>query len=232
VTGRWLEVAGGVFARRYAELDQTLGLVVGGERCLVVDSGTDETHGAELAAAVREITPLPWDVVLTHAHFDHFFGTAAFLPCAVWAHVRCRDALATGAEQHRAEWMAQYREDGKPELADRLARARAVAPTDVFDDRVSLDLGGRLVDLIHPGLGHTDHDVVVHVPDAGVVFAGDLVEQGQPASVGPDSVLARWPATLDAVLALGPRTIVPGHGEPVDPAFVRAQRDELSAGST
>jgi glyoxylase-like metal-dependent hydrolase (beta-lactamase superfamily II) len=107
-----------------------------------------------------------------------------------------------------------------------------VAPTDVFTDRVSLDLGGRRVELVHPGLGHTDHDVVVHVPDAGVLFAGDLVEQGQPLSIGPDSTLARWPATLDAVLALGPRTIVPGHGEPVDPAFVRAQRDELSAGST
>jgi glyoxylase-like metal-dependent hydrolase (beta-lactamase superfamily II) len=219
----WLEVADGVYARRHAELDQTLGLVVGARRCLVVDSGTDETHGAEFAAAVREVTPLPWGLVITHAHFDHFFGTAAFLPCAVWAHARCRAALETGAEQQRAEWVARYREEGKPELADRLARARLVLPTDVFTDRVSL---------VHPGLGHTDHDVVVHVPDAGVVFAGDLVEQGQPASVGPDSVLARWPATLDAVLALGPRTIVPGHGEPVDPAFVRAQRDELSAGST
>jgi glyoxylase-like metal-dependent hydrolase (beta-lactamase superfamily II) len=229
---RWLEVADGVYARRHAELDQTLGLVVGAARCLVIDSGTDETHGAEFAAAVREVTPLPWDLVITHAHFDHFFGTAAFLPCAVWAHARCREALETGAEEHRADWVARYRGQGKTELADRLARARLVLPTDVFSDRVSLDLGGRRVELVHPGLGHTDHDVVVHVPDAGVVFAGDLVEQGAPPSVGPDAVLAQWPATLDAVLALGPRTIVPGHGEPVDPAFVRAQRDELSAGST
>jgi glyoxylase-like metal-dependent hydrolase (beta-lactamase superfamily II) len=229
----WLEVADGVYARRYAELDQTLGLVVGAQRCLVVDTGTDETHGAELAAAVREVTGLPWDVVLTHAHFDHFFGTAAFLPCRVWAHERCRSALVEGAEEHRADWVAHYGEDlGKPELARRLAAARLVLPTDVFTDRVRLDLGGRVADLVHPGLGHTDHDVVVHVPDADVVFAGDLVEQGMPAKVGPDSVLAAWPSTLDAVLALDPRVIVPGHGEPVDPAFVRAQRDELSAGST
>lgn len=228
----WLEVADGVYARRYAELDQTLGLVVGARRCLVIDTGTDETHGAELAAAVREVTALPWDVVLTHAHFDHFFGTAAFLPCRVWAHERCRSVLAGDAEKQRADWMRRYEQEGRPELARRLAAARLVLPTDVFADRVRLDLGGRVADLVHPGLGHTDHDVVVHVPDVDVVFAGDLVEQGAPPHLGPDTVLAAWPSTLDAVLALGPRAVVPGHGEPVDAAFVRAQRAELSAGST
>jgi glyoxylase-like metal-dependent hydrolase (beta-lactamase superfamily II) len=228
----WLEVADGVYARRHVELDLTLGLVVGGERCLVVDSGTDEVHGAEFAAAIREITPLPWTLVITHAHFDHFLGTAAFLPCPVWAHERCRAVLLGGAEEHRREWVRRYRDEGRPELAERIERARVVPPTDVLTDRVVLDLGARTVELVHPGLGHTDHDVVVRVPDVAVVFAGDLVEQGAPPSVGPDSVTGHWPSTLDAVLALGPRVVVPGHGEPVDPGFVRAQRDELSAGST
>lgn len=229
MSGRWIEVAGGVFARRYVELDQTLGLVVGDTRCLIVDTGTDETHGAEFAAAVREVTPLPWTLVITHAHFDHFFGTAAFLPCPVWAHARCRER---SAEEDRRDWVSRYRQEGKPALAQRLAAARLVPPTDLLTDRVPIDLGGRRADLIHPGLGHTDHDVIVHVPDAGVVFAGDLVEQGAPPTVGPDSVPERWPSTVDNLLALRPNVIVPGHGEPVDPAFVRRQRDELSAGST
>jgi glyoxylase-like metal-dependent hydrolase (beta-lactamase superfamily II) len=59
------------------------------------------------------------------------------------------------------------------------------------------------------------------------VFAGDLVEQGAPPSVGPDSDLPAWPATLDALLALAPRVVVPGHGDPVDAAFVSEQRGEL-----
>jgi glyoxylase-like metal-dependent hydrolase (beta-lactamase superfamily II) len=198
----------------------------------VVDSGTDETHGAELAAAIRELTARPWDVVITHAHFDHFFGTRAFLPCAVWAHERCHEVLRTHAEPHRRDWVGRYEEMGKSDQARRLAAAELVLPTEVFTDRVTLDLGGRTARLIHPGPGHTDHDVVVHVPDAGVVFAGDLVEQGAPAKAGPDAVPGQWPSTLDSLLALDPRVVVPGHGEPVDPAFVRAQRDELSAGST
>ena len=81
--------------------------------------------------------------------------------------------------------------------------------------------------LRHLGRGHTDHDVVVHVPDAAVVFAGDLVEQGAPPDLG-DAVLAEWPATLDALLALRPAVVVPGHGDPVDAAFVAAQRAELA----
>jgi glyoxylase-like metal-dependent hydrolase (beta-lactamase superfamily II) len=170
-------------------------------------------------------------VVITHAHFDHCFGTKPFLPCPVWAHEKCRTAMLEGAEDDRHEWAARFRREGKPDFADRLARAELVLPTELFTDRVELDLGGRTVRLVHPGPGHTDHDVAVHVPDTGVVFAGDLVEQGAPPSVGPDADLPLWPRALDHLLDLDPGTIVPGHGQPVDAAFVRAQRDALSRSS-
>ncbi|TDP96400.1 MBL fold metallo-hydrolase [Labedaea rhizosphaerae] len=226
----WIELAEGVLARRYAELDQTLGIVIGSRRCLVIDTGTDEVHGAEHAAAIRELTPLPWTVVITHGHWDHHYGTRAFMafqPCPVLAHPLCAKAMASTAE--RDEWAARYRAEGRTALADRIAAVRIVAPTEVLPDRVELELGDRTVELLHPGRGHTDHDVVVHVPDAGVVFTGDLVEQGAPPSVGPDAHLGEWPSTLDAVLATGAQVFVPGHGNPVDADFVRAQRDELSA---
>ncbi|GAB2988666.1 MBL fold metallo-hydrolase [Amycolatopsis acidiphila] len=210
-----------MFARRYEHLDQTLGLVVGRERCLVVDTGGDEVQGAEFAAAIRAVTTLPWLVVLTHAHFDHHFGTKPFLPCPVWAHERC--AAAMGAD--RETWAQTFQREHKHELAQRLLEAELVRPTHVLTDEVTLDLGGRKATLLHPGRGHTDHDVAVHVPDAEVVFAGDLVEQGAPPEIGH---AAEWPRALDRLLALRPGTVVPGHGEPVDTAFVRRQRDELT----
>ncbi|TNC24326.1 MBL fold metallo-hydrolase [Amycolatopsis alkalitolerans] len=220
---RWIELGEGVFARRYEHLDQTLGLVVGAERCLVVDTGGDEVQGAEFAAAIREITTAPWLVVLTHAHFDHHFGTKPFQPCPVWAHERCGPAM--GAD--RATWVANFRRQHEHERAQRLLEAELVPPTHVLTGEVSLDLGGRKVTLLHPGPGHTDHDVAVDVPDAQVLFAGDLVEQGAPPSIGPDSHVEDWPHALDGLLARDPATVVPGHGEPVDAAFVRRQRDEL-----
>ena len=225
--GRWVEVGDGVLARRHRELDLTIGLVLGGERALVVDTRGDARQGSELATAVRAVTGLSLVVVVTHAHFDHCFGTAAFLPCPVFAHPRCRATLAATADAQRAEWAAHYRDHGDPATADALAATDPPLPDHAVDPETSLDLGGRTVTLRHLGRGHTDHDLVVHVPDAAVVFAGDLVEQGAPPDLG-DAVVAEWPATLDALLALRPTVVVPGHGDPVGPSFVSGQRAELA----
>jgi glyoxylase-like metal-dependent hydrolase (beta-lactamase superfamily II) len=225
--GRWIEIGDGVLARRHAELDLTTGLVLGGDRALVVDTRGDALQGAELAAAVRAVTPLPLVVVITHAHFDHCFGTTAFLPCPVFAHPRCRTTLAAAAGAQRAEWSAYYRERGDVATAEALAAADPPLPDRPIDPAVALDLGGRTVTLLHPGRGHTDHDVAVHVPDAAALFAGDLVEQGAPPDLG-DAVLADWPATLDVLVALNPAVVVPGHGDPVDTAFVETQGAALA----
>ena len=200
--GRWIEVAERVFVRRYAELDLSVGLVVGGGQCLVIDTGGDAGQGAELASAVRDVTSLPWRVVLTHSHFDHSFGTEVFAPCQVWAHERCHaDLVANGARQ-REKWSRRYGEQGEQEVADRIAAVCLVLPDRLVGDRAELDLGGRRVELVHFGPAHSDHDLVVHVPDAGVAYAGDLVEQGAPPQFG-DAHPQSWPAALDGILALG-----------------------------
>jgi glyoxylase-like metal-dependent hydrolase (beta-lactamase superfamily II) len=225
--GRWVEVGDRVLARRHPELDLTTGLVLGGDRALVVDTRGDARQGAELAAAVRAVTRLPRAVVITHAHFDHCFGTAAFLPCPVYAHPRCGTALAATAGAQRAEWTAYYRDRGDAGTADALAATDSPPPDHPVDPEVTLDLGGRTVTLLHPGRGHTDHDVAVHVPDAATVFAGDLVEQGAPPDLG-DALPVEWPAALDVLLALRPQAVVPGHGDPVDVGFVAEQRAGLA----
>lgn len=235
VTGRWVELADGVYARRYAELDLTVGLVVGAERALVVDTRGDAAQGAELAAAARARTDLPLLVALTHAHFDHCFGTSAFTggtdPPPVYAQRGCAPALASSAAAQRAEWVDYYRRRGDPDTAAALAGSPVVPPSHLVERRVELDLGGRTVTLLHPGPGHTDHDLVAHVPAAGVLFAGDLVEQGAPPDFTDADPLA-WPSAMDTLLAMAPDTVVPGHGEPVDRAFVAAQRSELDTVAT
>lgn len=247
---RWLELADGVFARRHDELDLTTGLVVGGEQALVIDTRGDTVQGAELAAAVRTITTLPLAVVLTHAHFDHCFGTATFLPAPVYAHAGCHPALTATAMGQRAEWVAHYRGHGDHATADALAATEPVPPDRLVADAVQLELGGRTVTLRHTGRGHTDHDLAVHVPavhvppvhvspvqvpaiqvpagTAGVLFAGDLLENGAPPDF-TDAYPLDWAPSLARLLDGCPAAVVvPGHGEPMTPHQARAQQEQLA----
>jgi glyoxylase-like metal-dependent hydrolase (beta-lactamase superfamily II) len=104
-------------------------------------------------------------------------------------------------------------------------------PSVVIAVATAFDLGDRRVEIAHLGRGHTDGDLLVVVPDADVVFAGDLLESAGPPSFGPDSVPDEWPATLDGLIGLMTATTlaVPGHGEPVGREFVFEQRGRIAA---
>jgi hypothetical protein len=99
----------------------------------------------------------------------------------------------------------------------------------VVDTRISHEQGRELADAVRQvlGLGHTDNDVVVEIPDADVVFAGDLIEQGAPP-VFADAFPLDWPSTLDKLAARVTGTVVPGHGDVVTAPFVREQAELLA----
>ena len=101
-------------------------------------------------------------------------------------------------------------------------------PTEVFEGSATLDLGDRQLDLRHLGRGHTDNDVVVLVPDASVLFAGDLLENAPAPGFG-DSFPIAWAATGRRLLDLVAGAVVPGHGDPFDRSFTERQVDELAA---
>ncbi|MBN9758103.1 Fumarylacetoacetase [Pseudonocardia sp. Ae406_Ps2] len=245
--GRWVELADGVLARRHDELDLTTGLVLGTSAALVIDTRGDTAQGAELAAAVRAVTALPVVVALTHAHFDHCFGTAAFPGAPVYAQAGCAGALLATAAAQRAHWVRHYRDSGDTggtggstaaATADALAATVPVLPDRPVCPRAGsvhpVDLGGRVVQLVHPGPAHTGHDLAVHVPDAGVLFAGDLLENGAPPSFGPDAYPRDWAAAVGLLLDVGTapsavatRVFVPGHGDPMTPDEAAAQHTDL-----
>jgi glyoxylase-like metal-dependent hydrolase (beta-lactamase superfamily II) len=227
----WQEVAGGVLVRRHASLDLNCGLVLGDGACLVIDTRSHLGEAADLIAAVRAVTPHPWTVVNTHAHYDHCFGNAAFRPAPIWASRGCAADLAATGELQRAVVVAGLRATGQDAEADLVSEAPLDPPDHLVDDVAVLDVGGREVVLRFLGRGHTDHDLVVEVEtdaDGTVVFAGDLVEEGAPPAFD-DAYPAEWPATLGRLHALARGPVVPGHGAVVDAAYVGAQREELLA---
>ena len=100
-------------------------------------------------------------------------------------------------------------------------------PTRTFDGRLTLDVGGRVVELIEVGPAHTRGDAIVHVPDARTVFTGDILFIGGTPIVwaGP---LGNWIAACDLMLGMDVDVVVPGHGPLTDKAGVTAVRDYLA----
>ena len=94
---------------------------------------------------------------------------------------------------------------------DEIDRVRIVPPTRTFSERATVAIG-RSVELSYHGFAHTDNDIVVTVPDGGVAFFGDLIEEGAPPNFG-DSHPVAWPLTLRLASEALPSTIVPGHGD-------------------
>lgn len=226
----WQRVAAGVGRCRLPGWDCTVGLVLGEGTALVVDSGSSLAEGARLRAQAQELAGRRvTHLALTHPHFDHVFGAAAFAGAEMFTAVGLDAVFAYEREELRLDAVR----NGLPEAeADQAVDALPV-PRHLVSGEWTLDLGGgRQALLANVGPGHTAHDLAVLVPgDPEVVFCGDLVEESGEPQAGPDAVPSHWPAALDRLLDLGGEDAlyVPGHGAVVDAAFVRRQRDELAA---
>ncbi|MBQ1050492.1 MBL fold metallo-hydrolase [Micromonospora sp. C51] len=229
-TGRFVEVADRVLVLREPVLAVNVTLVLGDGAALLVDTLSTAGQATELAAAVRAVTTDPLTLVNTHHHYDHCFGNATLAgePARpVWAHELAAATIRDEADRLRREAYAELHPT-HPELAAELADTALLAPTHTVRTEAILDVGGRQVVLRHPGRGHTDADLVVQVPDADLLVAGDLVEQAGPPAF-EDSYPLQWPDALaELSRSISPATVVvPGHGEPVDAEFVRAQHAQL-----
>jgi glyoxylase-like metal-dependent hydrolase (beta-lactamase superfamily II) len=226
----WERLADGVGRRRMPVWDATVGLIAGDSGVLMYDTGSTLREGAELRTQAqallggRRVT----HIALSHPHFDHVLGTAAFAGAQVYGAVgvadlmkRERDGIRGSAVRHGVA------EDDAAQAVDVL-----VVPHHMVSGEWTLELGGRQVLLANVGPGHSGHDLAVLVPGSPeVVFCGDLVEESGEPQAGPDAIPSRWPAALDRLLSLGGEdaVYVPGHGAVVDAAFVRAQREVLAA---
>jgi glyoxylase-like metal-dependent hydrolase (beta-lactamase superfamily II) len=178
-----------------------------------------------LRTEIAGLTKLPvrW-VVNTHWHWDHTFGNAVFADAALWGHRRCRGYLIEHGEEAKARVIEWAGEEHRAAI-----EAVVVRPPDyIVDPDGRIDIGGRSVRLEWLGLGHTDADLVVSIPDAGILFAGDLLEQGAPPYYG-DGYPFAWQDTVNELRSRVSSVTVPGHGDVMDPGAVATQCEEIAA---
>ncbi|WP_394434228.1 MBL fold metallo-hydrolase [Streptomyces sp. SGAir0957] len=230
----WEGLAPRVGRVRLPGWDCTTGLVVGDDAALLIDTGSSLCEGARLRTDTRRLLgsrARVAHIALTHPHFDHVLGTAAFAGVEVYGAAGIDTVFARdGADALRADAVRHGVDpDAAAEAADLL-----VTPAHRICGERTLDLGGGVqVLLANIGPGHTAHDLAVLVPGPEIVFCGDLVEESGEPQAGTDAAPRLWPQALDRLLALGGEDAryVPGHGSVVNAAFVREQRATLAARS-
>jgi glyoxylase-like metal-dependent hydrolase (beta-lactamase superfamily II) len=231
----FVEVGERCYAARYRSFDVNVGVVLGARGAVVVDTRASEVEAAELLDDLRALgVSSVLAVVNTHWHFDHTFGNALLRDEYGGVAFYAQEAAAATLREAAGEVQRTARDDvSTPGHAD-IAAARIHVPDHTFSSVAAIDLGDRVVEVVHPGRGHTSGDAVVRVPDADVAFLGDLVEESAERDATPGFGVDCWPlewaSSLELTIGMltSGSVVVPGHGAPVDRAFVDSQRADIS----
>ncbi|MEH3052492.1 MAG: MBL fold metallo-hydrolase [Patulibacter minatonensis] len=253
---QWQSVADGLHAWIHPIGDwgwSNAGLLTTPAGALLIDTQWDERRTRDML----EIAPIPLGtrietLVLTHGDGDHVWGNRAvgadaiIASNATAAHMESEDPGRFGRTAQLVAGIARAPVPGLPGPAGRLKELSVFArymtrmtapwaygevvrtgPTRTFDGEIELEIGGRTVRLVDVGSAHSPGDTFVHLPEAGIVFAGDLLFVGvAPVMwIGPAT---NWIAALDRLAALEPTHIVPGHGRIADTADLTVLRDYWS----
>lgn len=201
------EIGPGLYAFT-AEGDPNSGVIVGDDAVMVVEAQATPRLARKVIDCIRSVTDKPiTHLVLTHYHAVRVLGASAYGAREVIMSERAR---AMVAERGQEDWASEF---GRfPRLFQGHEEIPGLTwPTTTFGDRMAVYLGRRRVEILHPGRAHTAGDAVVWVPDAGVMFTGDIVEYRSACYCG-DGHFGDWPATLDRIAAFDPSAIAPGRG--------------------
>jgi glyoxylase-like metal-dependent hydrolase (beta-lactamase superfamily II) len=219
-----------VIPDRRVDLVPNIGVIGGDHSVLVVETGMGPRNAEKVLAFASEYAKgRTLYLTTTHFHPEHAFGAQVFAGEATYL---LNGAQAADLAAKGPGYLEMFRTLGAP-VARQLEGVELVTPDVVYDDTYELDLGGRVVRMRATGRAHSKGDQVVTVPDAGVLFTGDLVEAGQfaifpwfpPYDVDVSGL--RWIEVMRRLIATGPRVVVPGHGEISGPQVLADVHDYL-----
>jgi cyclase len=181
------------------------GFIVGKDYVMVVDSLATVGLTRKFRDEIMKVTDKPIRYLInTHHHGDHIYGNHVFAGATIISHDYCRrEAIEQGIRD--------------PDLMNTIFpefdfRGIAVTSADItFDKQLTLHMDEREIQLLYFGPGHTAGDIIVYLPEQGIIFAGDFIFL-YSTPLGMEGSFAGWLRNLDAMANLGAQTYVPGHG--------------------
>lgn len=210
--GTTQKIADGVYVipDQRVNLVPNIGIIVGDDAVMVVDTGMGPKNAETVLAEVRKITATPIRyLAITHFHPEHGMGAQSFPP-------ETMVVVPQVQKEELAEKGAQYIEMFKgfsPDIAALLADVRLVTPHLAFEKKMEIELGGRTVQLLYLHPGHTRGDMFVYLPKEKLLFGGDLIiDRFYPILPDADASPTGWTDSLNELKLLAPAIIVPGHG--------------------
>jgi glyoxylase-like metal-dependent hydrolase (beta-lactamase superfamily II) len=205
-----------------AEGDPNSGVIIGDRFIMVSDATATPAMARDLIAKIRTVSDLPIKyVLLTHYHAVRVLGAYAYADEGATEIIASQGTLdliqERGAQDMKSEMERFPRlfrgADTVPGLTwPTMVIGGGDATKGEMPGKLSINLGGVVVQIWSPGYGHTRGDTIAWVAEEKVLFSGDLVEYEAGVYTG-DAQLAEWPATLEALRALKAEAIVPGRGE-------------------
>ena len=216
------EIGKGIYAFT-AQGDPNTGVIVGDEGVMIIDAQATPAMAQAVVERVRSVTDKPiTHVLLSHYHAVRVLGASAYKDAKmIIASKGTRDLIVERGKQDMASEIGRF---------PRLFRGQETIPgltwpTVTFDGDLTIWLGKREVRISHPGRGHTAGDTIAFVPDADVLFSGDLVEYKSACYCG-DAYFSEWPKTLKILRQFNAKALVPGRGDAlVGKAKVEAAMD-------
>ena len=195
-----------------------IGIIIGEENVLVVDTGMGPADAKIVLTEVKKITEKPISyLAITHFHPERGMGAQSFPEDT-------RVVMPMAQKDELSEKGADYIKffsGMSPEIAELLKDVELIEPDIAFESKLVLDLGKLEVHLLHFARAHTRGDLFVFIPGQSVLFGGDIVlERFFPIMPDADSSPAGWIKTLKNLKALSPAIVVPGHGEISDVSLI------------
>ena len=205
-----------------AEGDPNSGVIIGDKFIMVSDATATPAMAQDLIAKIRTVSDKPIKyVLLTHYHAVRVLGASAYAAEGATEIIASQGTLELIIERGAQDMQSEMERfprlfrgaEGVPGLTWPTLVIGGGNPTkNEVPGKLTVDLGGVRVQIWHPGPGHTRGDTIAWVEEEKVLFSGDLVEYEAGVYTG-DAQLEEWPATLEALRALGALSIVPGRGE-------------------